>query len=469
MVLARLVWLPALWAAWAPATLRADTWCSTHFPDAVVCEDFDRYCMSPPPDPQECPAGSTVSMNPFYVQWVPTGDITGYCASALDLRDDYASSPPFAGFTNTQEGGVFGYSIKSIPPEIRERFGPEYSTVIATDLNPLILEFILNGERFGRSAFDNSFLTLGLSSAFPPTDWVFSEWCSCMTPPLKRWPVICQQESPIAGCPPIAAAPSRSVLAIGFLAYLDNNPCHCSETNHWPYNHHLSFFDGHKWYRLRGGLFAGSGDFQLRNNEHKIRLTIRPASVKVELTTLDTGEYSWCEIPGAYAGPFNALGAGFPKACRLDPAQWVCFEDPTCDKPLGLPGGGENHYDNIVLRGGVGYGAPGACCFADTSCTEIYGGDCETLGGQFGGLGSLCASTPCCPPQPGDHDQDGDVDMEDFGWFQTCLSGTDVPAPSLACRCGDFNHDGDVDAGDVTAFLTCLRGPEVPADPNCAD
>jgi hypothetical protein len=52
----------------------ADTWCSTSFPNAVFCDDFDGY-----------PDGGA-----FYDEWIKTGP----CSSELSPDTDYYSSAP---------------------------------------------------------------------------------------------------------------------------------------------------------------------------------------------------------------------------------------------------------------------------------------------------------------------------------------------------------------------------------------
>ncbi len=372
---------------------------------------------------------------------------------------------------NTQENGTLGYSFNGIDG-IGDHFGPTCSSnaVIGTDLNPLVLELVINGQSpVNRAPYDNSFFTLGSGFAFAPTDWAWSEFCGC-TSTDPRYPIICQQESPAAACPPIATAPPVPAIAVGFLAYLDSDPCHCGGSWHSPINEHLSFFDGSKWYKLRQGLFPGSGDFQVRGNENRIKITMKSTTIKVELTCPSTGEYSWCQLPTGYTGPFDTVSTGFHVSCQLESAVWACEADRTCDYAKGVPSGGVPRYDNIVLHGGVCDTVPGACCFPDTSCIEgQYDGDCLVLGGQPGIAGSTCATTACCPPLPADHDMDDDVDLEDFGWFQLCLSGDEVPPTTVPCRCADFDADNDVDALDVATFLGCLDGPEKPANPSCAN
>ena len=63
-----------------------------------------------------------------------------------------------------------------------------------------------------------------------------------------------------------------------------------------------------------------------------------------------------------------------------------------------------------------------------------------------------------------DLDDDGDVDQEDFGVFQACLSGTGVQYPP-GCGDADLHLDGDVDEDDWAIFQSCMAGPDVP--PGC--
>ncbi len=67
-----------------------------------------------------------------------------------------------------------------------------------------------------------------------------------------------------------------------------------------------------------------------------------------------------------------------------------------------------------------------------------------------------------------DFDGDGDVDQADFGLFQVCLSGTNLPfAPE--CAFANLDGDSDVDGGDFDLFQKCMRGPDIPYDPNCTN
>ena len=65
---------------------------------------------------------------------------------------------------------------------------------------------------------------------------------------------------------------------------------------------------------------------------------------------------------------------------------------------------------------------------------------------------------------PADLDRDSDVDQEDFGHFQACLSGSGQPPPA-GCDDADLDADGDVDQADFSTFSSHLAGADVP--PGC--
>jgi hypothetical protein len=70
---------------------------------------------------------------------------------------------------------------------------------------------------------------------------------------------------------------------------------------------------------------------------------------------------------------------------------------------------------------------------------------------------------------PGDFDTDGDVDQEDFGHFQACLTGPAVPVTAPECIGSNFDDDSDVDQDDFTLFEQCMTGANQPGDPNCME
>lgn len=66
-----------------------------------------------------------------------------------------------------------------------------------------------------------------------------------------------------------------------------------------------------------------------------------------------------------------------------------------------------------------------------------------------------------------DFDEDGDVDMVDFAYLQSCLSGADIVQRDPGCYRALLNEDDVVDAEDIAIFAGCLSGPGIMADPDC--
>jgi hypothetical protein len=75
----------------------------------------------------------------------------------------------------------------------------------------------------------------------------------------------------------------------------------------------------------------------------------------------------------------------------------------------------------------------------------------------------------CPEPVPGDMNLDGDVDQEDFGRFQGCLTGPANPVTDPNCLDANLDGDIDVDQDDFIIFQGCISGANVPADPDCGD
>lgn len=482
--------------------LAVNTWCYTNHPNAIYCEDFDRYCCADnntyctdtPPWPERCNPAlyNDADIRDFWAFWNVWSSVHN-CGWIPAVHDEGYSSYPYSARIGCHGwGNQLGYSATGLADDIRNKFGTAYTRVLGTDLTPLIAEVTMHGGWGMHSA--NLYLELGLGRGSGISDgvdsltnWIISPNCSLcgFSGDQSYYPIICRQSPRPSGCADASTAPVLPVVAAGFLAFLDRDPCHCSGSQHWPQTDRLAFFDGRVWRTLRKGDFpdpGGSepapGDFALNagNYFHRIKLTIKSTSVIVELRV--AGVLSRCEVPRVYTGSFNSMIMGYQTPCQLVPGTWNCNGAEDCSGPCGpglaccvsgTYGGATVAVDDIVLHGGQGYAERGACCFPDTTCVEAYPGDCLILGGQAGPGGSTCQTHACCPPLPPDHDMDGDVDLADFGWFQTCLAGHAVPPPTVACRCADYQGDGFVDALDLVTFLGCMRGPEIPAEPNCID
>ncbi|MHC4444633.1 MAG: hypothetical protein ACYTBZ_09290 [Planctomycetota bacterium] len=74
------------------------------------------------------------------------------------------------------------------------------------------------------------------------------------------------------------------------------------------------------------------------------------------------------------------------------------------------------------------------------------------------------ANAQAQPYAPGDFDFDRDVDQENFGSFQVCLSGDGV-LPEAGCEFADLEEDGDVDIIDFGIMEPCMSGANNP--PGC--
>ncbi|MHC4796701.1 MAG: thrombospondin type 3 repeat-containing protein, partial [Planctomycetota bacterium] len=68
-----------------------------------------------------------------------------------------------------------------------------------------------------------------------------------------------------------------------------------------------------------------------------------------------------------------------------------------------------------------------------------------------------------------DFDHDNDVDQEDFGHLQVCMSGSGLKQSDPNCSDADLDYDLDVDNDDFNHFQKCISGANVPADPYCID
>jgi hypothetical protein len=68
-----------------------------------------------------------------------------------------------------------------------------------------------------------------------------------------------------------------------------------------------------------------------------------------------------------------------------------------------------------------------------------------------------------------DYDRDGDVDLNDFGFFQACITGPELGPPVPGCEVWDFDLDADVDQSDFGWFQRCISGADQPVAEDCLD
>jgi hypothetical protein len=59
-----------------------------------------------------------------------------------------------------------------------------------------------------------------------------------------------------------------------------------------------------------------------------------------------------------------------------------------------------------------------------------------------------------------DSDTRGDVDLGDFGRFQSRFNGLNRPPAAAGCEAADLDTDSEVDSADFGAFQLCFIGPD---------
>ncbi|UCD29397.1 MAG: immunoglobulin domain-containing protein [Planctomycetota bacterium] len=96
-----------------------------------------------------------------------------------------------------------------------------------------------------------------------------------------------------------------------------------------------------------------------------------------------------------------------------------------------------------------------------SDCQESEEGEYHCVVSNAGGSTASNAATLSLPA-PGDFDIDGDVDQEDFGHLQLCMSGIGIPQTDPDCQDADFDDDTDVDQGDFNIFENCMSGSNRP-------
>lgn len=535
-----------------PAVAYGQSWCGLNYPDALLCEDFDTYCVGggyPGSDP--CPAGAekhNVTMRRVW-RFTSTNEYNdNLCGTQFNLEEDKYlagweppanASPPFGVRYPCQGEATLGqqtyrdWVLSPLPPDspgqvlnfsrlVGEKWGAQYTAVTGTDDNPLVLQFLMNA--FGGD-FNSGYFEVAFNEDRANTDYVYSPECATYcAPPINQgpFPIMCAQGNPTeplpAGCPPVSQAPVRGSIAVGLLAMVDPDPCHCGSTMaHGGQNSHLVVFDGQKWLNLRmnnprvstgqaypfkaitpmppppdislpGSFVVSTGrNYSVARAYNWVTLRIKSTTFDVEMTTLEQSslgnDYQYwiqsimTDIPRPYTGPFNTMRAGVGGGCPLDSnTSWTrCDFNPTgrsrnCIRSL-QRSAGSVFFNDLVLRGGAPYSLEGACCLPDAaaSCSEMLQVDCESTGGTWRGPSTTCSTLarPCCPKTYGDNNYDGFVDMTDFAALQTCLtSGVVTMDPS--CICLDVNSDGRIDAADLERFITCAQGPAVPGNTGTA-
>lgn len=194
-----------------------------------------------------------------------------------------------------------------------------------------------------------------------------------------------------------------------------------------------------------------------------------------------------CSIPGigssvdcdVFNGTMEELqgfligGPPVPPTVTTHPSNQIVDKGQTASFSVSADGSDPLSYQwlkngsNLVNGGNIS-GATTATLQISNCWNGDEGGYRCSVSNDYGSVLSNPATLTVISPPP-DLDEDGDVDMVDFGLFQVCLTGLSVPVTDPDCYDARLDGDGDVDQNDVSIFLACMSGPNVAPDPACAE
>jgi hypothetical protein len=246
------------------------------------------------------------------------------------------------------------------------------------------------------------------------------------------------------------------------------------------------------------------------NSSHTLSLTIMRSSAGTALVDLavDGATAMSAEDNSDSGGPllsFNEIGIGQVASVNLDYAidnvQVVIAQACTAPGVVSISpidGRSGQALTGVAIAGStfvagqtsVRLTRTGQADIVATSVTVADAGHltCDlNLAGAAEGLWDVVVTTSCsfatlangfevkppCNDPPQDTDGDGDVDLGDFGTFQTCFNGPNREYSGGSpvadkCRCMDADpDDSDVDLTDFGKFQACFNGPNRPPQPAC--
>lgn len=198
-----------------------------------------------------------------------------------------------------------------------------------------------------------------------------------------------------------------------------------------------------------------------------MRLDLYPAGSSGEFTLYEDDGESWSFQSGGYARTHYAM-SGHADTFTLQIAQRQGQFTPIPRTylvrihrwPNGTPAPTVNGLALPAFTTKPEFDQAPAGCFYDAPATLLYA--------RFADSGAdMVLAFDGHVLVPGDFDGDEDVDQEDFGHLQFCLTGPGIAQDLPSCANARLDSDADVDDADVARFLGCFTGPGVAGDPAC--
>ncbi len=199
-------------------------------------------------------------------------------------------------------------------------------------------------------------------------------------------------------------------------------------------------------------------------------MTLAEMTHQVEFTRQVGGQGN---VPFSYTSftfwnEYVAPGGVYEQVAHVPPMPWK--DNPTTAILLGtITTGGTPVVDACVTRSGSNYkalsSADGLYSFllvppgTYTLTISKNGIAPRTVSGVTVAAGDVRRVDVSLGP---DFDNDGDVDLADFGHLQTCFNGPNAPAKQATCLDADLDQDADVDLADFGVFQNCFNGPNRP-------
>jgi hypothetical protein len=196
-----------------------------------------------------------------------------------------------------------------------------------------------------------------------------------------------------------------------------------------------------------GHIDVASGDADNSPQRLTVNLTVQGPTIVLSDSVLDRQAYLG-ESPAAETFTVTNGGGGVLNYTISDDATWLSVA-PTGGDSAGEADVIDLTYDTTLLEAGV-----------HTAHVEVESLDADNS------PEILTINVTMSPIGP-DFDGDRDVDLEDFGRLQACLTANSTPITDPNCLPCNLDGDDDVDQSDYSIFANCLTGADIPADSSC--